>query len=53
MKNGVRTALRVSVILGLIMSFTGSFAAQQAAPAPGPDEAGLVNGARIPVYGSP
>jgi photosystem II stability/assembly factor-like uncharacterized protein len=42
MKNGVKTALRVSVILGLVMAFTGSFAAQQTAPAPGPDEAGLV-----------
>ncbi len=41
MKNGVKTALRVFSLLLLVMAFTGSFAAQQTASAPGPDAASL------------
>jgi len=41
MKKGVPAALRLSVILFLVMAFTGSFAAPQAAPAGGPGAATL------------
>ena len=42
MKIGVKAALRASLVLLLVMTLTGSFAAQQAAPASGPDAASLV-----------
>jgi hypothetical protein len=41
MKHGVQAALRVSAILLLVMAFSGSFAAPQAAPPSGPDAASL------------
>ncbi len=42
MKIGVKAALRVFPILFLVMAFAGAFAAPQAAPAGGPDTAGLI-----------
>jgi len=42
MKHGVSTALRASVILVIVMAFSGAFAAPQAAPQGGPNPADLV-----------
>ena len=43
MKNGVKTAFRVSAALFLVLAFTGSFAAPQTAPAAGPDTSALTS----------
>ncbi len=43
MKNGVKTAFRVSAALFLVLAFTGSFAAPQTAPAAGPDSSALTS----------
>jgi photosystem II stability/assembly factor-like uncharacterized protein len=42
MKHGISAALRASVILVMVMAFTGAFAAPQTAPAGGPNPADLV-----------
>ncbi|MCX6573447.1 MAG: hypothetical protein NTX99_05590, partial [Candidatus Aminicenantes bacterium] len=42
MKHGVSAALRASVILVIVMAFSGAFAAPQAAPPGGPNPADLI-----------